>query len=79
MPLDLSMVIHSRPALTSGNDGQKVRIISIPKFSEKAEIVLVNLSTLESEVIRFSSGKIKKVETEITRGQDVIMSDIDEL
>jgi DNA polymerase delta subunit 2 len=58
--------------------GQKVRIICIPKFSETSEIVLVNLNTLESEVIKFSSGTIKKVQN-VTENVDTVMEDIEEL
>lgn len=50
----------------TGDDGQKVRIVCVPKFSNTGEIVLVNLSTLESEVIKFSSGKISKVDEDTT-------------
>ena len=54
--------------------------MSIPKFSETGEIVLVNLSTLESEVVRFSSGTIKtKDKDEKVGGGDSIMNDIEEL
>jgi len=58
-----------------------VRIISIPKFSETGEIVLVNLSTLGSEVLRFSSGTIKSEEVEENRNgnANTIMNDIEEL
>jgi DNA polymerase II small subunit/DNA polymerase delta subunit B len=63
-----------------GDDGQKVRIISIPKFSETGEIVLVNTSTLESEVIKFSAGTIKDdVREEENEHMDIIMDDIEEL
>ena len=58
-----------------------MRIISIPKFSETGEIVLVNLSTLGSEVLRFSSGTIKSEEVEENRNgnANTIMNDIEEL
>lgn len=63
-----------------GLDGQKVRIVSIPKFSETGEIVLINLSTLESEVVRFSSGTIRgKDEEEAVGNGDTVMDDIEEL
>ena len=66
--------------LILGEDGQKVRIISIPKFSETGEIVLVNLSTLDTEVVRFSSGKIKREADEERNGNtDTVMDDIEEL
>ena len=40
----------------------------------------MNLSTLESQVIRFSSGTIKKdVYEDTSGGADVIMDDIEEL
>jgi DNA polymerase delta subunit 2 len=67
--------------LTLGDDGQKVRIISIPKFSETGEIVLVNTSTLESEVIKFSAGTLKEegIKEEPTETTDIVMDDIEEL
>jgi hypothetical protein len=40
----------------------------------------VNLSTLESEVVKFSSGMIKKdVDEEAGENTDVVMDDIEEL
>jgi hypothetical protein len=40
----------------------------------------VNLSTLETEVVRFSSGKIKRGADEDTNGNaDMVMNDIEEL
>ena len=66
--------------LMEGDDGQKVRIISIPKFSETGEIVLVDTSTLESEVVRFSAGTIKEeVKEEPGASTDIVMDDIEEL
>jgi DNA polymerase II small subunit/DNA polymerase delta subunit B len=64
-----------------GDDGQKVRIISIPKFSKTGEIVLVNTYTLESEVIKFSAGTIKDdvKEEDGIENTDIIMDDIEEL
>jgi DNA polymerase II small subunit/DNA polymerase delta subunit B len=63
-----------------GDDGQKVRILSIPRFSETGEIVLVNTSTLESEVIKFSAGTVKDdVKEEEIGSTDIIMDDIEEL
>jgi DNA polymerase II small subunit/DNA polymerase delta subunit B len=63
----------------TGDDGQKVRIVCVPKFSNTGEIVLVNLSTLESEVIKFSSGKISKVDEDPTEPVSTVMDDIEEL
>ena len=65
----------------AGKSGQKVRIISIPKFSKTGEIVLVNLSTLESEVVKFSAGKMTREEdTEDTaEPKEKDMDDIEEL
>ena len=41
---------------------------------------MVNLSTLEAEVVRFSSGKIKReAEEETTGNADIVMDDIEEL
>ncbi|GAO50669.1 hypothetical protein SAICODRAFT_94784 [Saitoella complicata NRRL Y-17804] len=36
-----------------GEDGQKVRLVSVPRFKERSELVLVNLKTLECEVVVF--------------------------
>lgn len=36
-----------------GADGQTVRLIAIPKFAETGEVVLVDVETLEVEVVRF--------------------------
>jgi hypothetical protein len=80
MLLDLSKVRTNVDFLIAGEDGQKVRIVGVPKFNETGEIVLVNLSTLESEVVRFSSGNIKKEIEEDTNGDaEGIMDDIEEL
>jgi len=43
------------------------------------EIVLVNLSTLESEVIRFDSGTIEKPEEKEQLNGGSVMNDIEEL
>lgn len=53
--------------------------MTIPKFSETGEIVLINLSTLESEVVRFSSGTIKRKDEEALENGDTVMDDIEEL
>jgi DNA polymerase II small subunit/DNA polymerase delta subunit B len=63
----------------TGDDGQKVRIVCVPAFSDTGEIVLVNLSTLESEVIKFSSGKMSKVDEDTTEPGNTVMDDIEEL
>jgi len=58
-----------------------VRIISIPKFSETSEIVLVNTSTLEAEVMKFSAGTMAQTDVKESRngnGED-FMDDIEEL
>jgi len=65
--------------LVEGKHGQKVRIISIPKFNETGEIVLVNLSTLESEVLKFSSGGMVKGDEESSEPGTTVMDDIEEL
>jgi len=65
--------------LTTGEDGQLAQIICIPKFSVTGEIVLVNLSTLESEVIRFNSGTIEKPEEKEQLNGGSVMNDIEEL
>lgn len=39
----------------SGGTTARVRLISIPKFKETGELVLVDTETLEVEVIRFGT------------------------
>lgn len=39
-----------------GPDGQRVRLIAVPKFSETGEVVLVDSETLEASVVRISVG-----------------------
>ncbi|KAJ2904029.1 hypothetical protein MKZ38_008961 [Zalerion maritima] len=39
-----------------GQGGQEVRLVSVPSFSEKKEVVLVDCETLEVGVIRFDIG-----------------------
>ena len=41
-------------ALVEGNEGQEVRLIAVPKFSETGEIVLVDTETLETSIVRFA-------------------------
>ncbi|EGX50410.1 hypothetical protein AOL_s00076g174 [Orbilia oligospora ATCC 24927] len=41
--------------LTHGLNNQEVRLITIPKFSETGELVLVDLETLDCEIISFKS------------------------
>jgi len=41
-------------ASIEGPDGQMVRLISVPRFAETGEIVLVDSNTLEAEVVKFS-------------------------
>ena len=38
----------------AGNDGQQVRIILVPRFDKTGEIVVVDLESLEPELVRFS-------------------------
>ena len=40
-------------AAIEGPNGQTVRLISVPKFRETGEIVLVDSETLEADVVRF--------------------------
>lgn len=40
-------------SVVEGPEGQKVRCIAVPKFAETGEIVVVDLTTLEVEVVRF--------------------------
>ncbi|KAG9245871.1 DNA polymeras-like protein subunit delta-2 [Calycina marina] len=41
-------------AAIEGPEGQKVRLIAVPRFSETGELVIVDSETLETEVVRFS-------------------------
>lgn len=38
-----------------GTSGARVRLLSIPRFAETGELVLVDTETLEVEVIRFGA------------------------
>ncbi|KAL7273410.1 DNA polymerase delta small subunit Cdc1 [Rhizina undulata] len=46
--------------LIEGPDGQSVRIVLIPKFSETGEIVLLDLDTLECEIVEFKVDGLEK-------------------
>lgn len=39
----------------NSSQGRRVRVISLPRFSETGELVLVDAETLEVEVVRFST------------------------
>jgi len=65
--------------LMTGENGQLVQVLCIPKFSETGEVILVNLTTLESEVVRFSSGTLKMADDESEGNGDNVMDDIEEL
>lgn len=43
--------------MTDSNDAptQRVRLLSIPKFHETGELVLLDTETLETEVIKFGA------------------------
>lgn len=43
-----------KTSLLEGGDGQQVRVVLIPKFSETGQIVVVDLDTLDVEVVKFS-------------------------
>ncbi|OLL24899.1 DNA polymerase subunit delta-2 [Neolecta irregularis DAH-3] len=43
--------------LVEGHDGQRTRLIAVPKFSETGTVVLLNLSTLGCEPLTFSLPK----------------------
>lgn len=40
-------------ALIEGSDGQTVRLIAVPRFSETGQIVLVDAETLEPSLVTF--------------------------
>ena len=42
-------------AVIEGPDGQVVRLIAVPRFSETGEIVLVESETLEASVVRITA------------------------
>ncbi|EEH37790.2 DNA polymerase subunit delta-2 [Paracoccidioides lutzii Pb01] len=52
-------IVESSAAVSSSGigdeQGMRVRIITLPKFSETGEIVLVDVDTLEVEVVRFGT------------------------
>lgn len=37
-----------------GSNGQRCRVVAVPKFAETGEVVLVNLETLDCEVMKIS-------------------------
>lgn len=41
-------------AVIEGPVGQAVRLISVPKFKETGELVLLNTDTLETEIVKFN-------------------------
>lgn len=43
-----------KTSLLEGEDGQQVRVVLIPKFSETGQIIVVDLDTLDVEVVKFS-------------------------
>lgn len=43
-----------KTSLMEGADGQKVRVVLIPKFAETGQIVVVDLETLDVELVTFS-------------------------
>lgn len=43
-----------KTSLLEGGDGQQVRVILIPRFSETGQIVVVDLDTLDVEIVMFS-------------------------
>ena len=47
---------------TAGGAAPKTRLICVPKFSETGEAVLVNLKTLDVEILRFTGNGDKKID-----------------
>lgn len=45
-------------------DGRKVRLINIPRFCETMEVVLLDVETLETEVVKFDAFEIDREELE---------------
>ena len=41
-------------AMIEGPVGQEVRLISVPKFKETGELVLLDTDTLETEIVKFN-------------------------
>lgn len=52
-------IVEGSAALSSSDNGEeqitRVRVITLPKFRETGEIVLVDAETLEVEVIKFAT------------------------
>lgn len=40
-------------SLIEGVEGQRCRVVLVPKFAETGEVVVVDLETLEVEVVKF--------------------------
>lgn len=45
---------HFSTKVIHGPEGQNVRLITVPSFSESKEIVLVDMETLEVETVKIS-------------------------
>lgn len=50
--------------VVTGADGQRVRVVAVPRFRDRGEVVLVNLRTLEAEVIGFRNAMAEGGEAE---------------
>ena len=48
-------VVRSSILLLAGRQGQRVRLICVPKFSSTGTLLLVNLSTLQVQPITFDA------------------------
>jgi DNA polymerase delta subunit 2 len=50
-------IVGNQPRFEStvveGSDGQKCRIISVPRFKDTNELLLLDMETLEVEVVKF--------------------------
>ncbi|PYH47410.1 DNA-directed DNA polymerase delta subunit POL31 [Aspergillus saccharolyticus JOP 1030-1] len=55
MPLKLNGADTEMTGTDNSNSGPRVRLLSIPKFKETGELVLVDVQTLEVEVVKFGA------------------------
>jgi DNA polymerase delta subunit 2 len=63
--------------LIKGDNGQSVRLITIPKFNETCSAVLLNLKTLESSEISFQLDMPEDVDTTGKKGGDDEKMDVE--
>lgn len=59
-----------KTSLLKGEDGQQARVVLIPKFSKTGQIVVVDLDTLDVEVVRFGLQEQEQEEEEEVKKEE---------